>query len=122
MLRLWIVVIVLVSTSTAAQANWQLYRKDRQVAASFDLLSFAPYHGQPAVWVRWHYVTPRSGLGGVKLLFTADCQKHRLYDVAEYPYDTAGEFLTPRKHYRSPKEYPLSPGSLNEATYKLLCH
>jgi hypothetical protein len=106
-----------------ADANWRLYHRDKEVVASFDYLSRASFRGQPAVWVRWHYVTPRNGTGGTKLQFTANCPAHKLYEIESLPYDTSGNYLSSRKrkHYDVPKEYPLEPGSLNDATYKLLC-
>lgn len=122
MLRLSLAVIMVMSISSAVLADWELYRRDRSITASFDILSFAPFHNQPSVWIRWHYNTPRNGLGGVKLHFTANCRKHKLYEIAEYPYDTKGDFLKHRKRYDTPKEYQITPDSLNEATYKLLCH
>ena len=122
MLRLSLALIIVMFISSAALADWELYRRDRSITASVDILSFAPFHGQPSVWVRWHYDTPQNGVGGVKLRFTANCLDHRLYEIAEYPYDTKGNFLPPQKRYGSPKEYPVTPDSLTEATYNLLCH
>lgn len=109
-------------TSNAALANWQVYREDDRVVASVDTLSFEPFHGQPSVWVRWHYVRPRKGVGGVKIQFTAQCPKRKLFEIATYPYDTKGNFLTPHKNYDKPKEYSITPNSLNASTYQLLCH
>ncbi len=114
---------IVVTTAAGADANWRLYHKDREVVASFDYLARASVRGQPATWVRWHNIVPRNGVGGAKLLFTADCKAHRLYEVEYLPYDAQGEYLAARsrKHRSAPKEYPLSPDSLNEATYRLLC-
>lgn len=113
--------IVMMATSNAAFADWELYRKGKTVIASVDILTYEPFHGQPSAWVRWHYVTPRNGVGGRKIQFTANCSQHRLFEVASYPYDAAGEYLAPHKYYGSPKEYSIAPNSLNEATYQLLC-
>jgi hypothetical protein len=60
-------------------------------------------------------------VAGAKIQFTANCTGHRLFEIASSPYDVAGNYLPEKKQYESPKEYLLTPGSLNEATYKLLC-
>ena len=114
--------IVIMATSNAAYADWELYRTDKKVIASVDVLSYDPFHGRPSVWVRWHYVTAINSVGGLKIQFTANCSQHRLFEIATYPYNVAGKYLTPHKNYNSPKEYAITPNSLDEATYKLLCH
>jgi hypothetical protein len=121
MIRLLLIVLFLMVTSNIASADWELYRKDKKVISSVDILSYKPFHGQPSVWVRWHYVTPKHGVGGRKIQFTANCSRRRLFEIARHPYNADGKYLTPNKHYDSPIEYPLTPNSLNEATYKLLC-
>ena len=123
MIRLALSVLFMVLTTDTALADWQLYRKDTNIIASVNYLSYESFHGQPSVLVRWHYRTPRKGVGGLRIQFTADCRKHRLFEIAAYPYDVAGKYLNPpEKNYHSPVEYPVTPGSLNEATYQLLCH
>jgi hypothetical protein len=57
----------------------------------------------------------------MKLQFTADCGKKKLFEIAVVPFDGDGNFLAPNEHFDAPKEYPVTPGSLNEATYRLLC-
>ncbi len=114
------VVLIVMATSSLALANWQLYHKTDKVVASFDYLTFAPFRNQPSVWVRWHYVTPRNAIGGMKIHFTAECRKHQLFEIANVPYDRNGNFLSENRHEDTPKEYPLQD-PLNSATYKLLC-
>ncbi|MCM0082622.1 hypothetical protein L4X63_13560 [Geomonas sp. Red32] len=112
--------LFLLMGSHTAWGAWELYREDESVVASVNILSYEPYHGQPSVWVRWHYVKPKGGEGGVKIQFTASCSQHRLFAIATYPYDRAGDYLKPQKN-QPPIEYPLKPDSLNDATYRLLC-
>ncbi len=119
--RLALSVVVVLLTCSVASADWRLYRKGGDVIATFDYLSRLPYHGQPSLWVNWRYVVPKNGVGGVRLQVTADCKEHRLYGIASYPYDVGGNYLKPVKRYTSPREFPISPGSLNEATYNLIC-
>ncbi|WP_298266795.1 hypothetical protein [Geobacter sp.] len=121
MKRLGLSVFLLAAATGTAFADWQLYRKDKAVVASFDILSFASFRHQPSVWVRWHYVTPRKGVAGIKIHFTANCSKHRLYEIATLPYDTDGNYLADNEHPDTPREYPLRHNSLNKATYELLC-
>jgi len=113
--------ILAVTFATPGWAMWQMYQKDG-IVASFDYDSFAPFRGKPSVWVRWHYATPQDGIGGKKIQFTADCSAGKLYAVADTPYDGDGNYLASNQYFDAPKEYPVTPGSLNEATYKLLCH
>ena len=122
MIRLALSVLFLMVTTNTVLADWQLYKKDNKIIASVDYLSYEPFHDRPSVLVRWHYRTPRKGVGGLKIKFTADCSKHRLFEIAAYPYDVGGNYLKPHKNYNSPIEYPIAPDSLNDATYKLLCH
>ena len=122
MIRLALTVLLLMATTDTVLADWQLYKKDDRIIASVDYLSYASFHNRPSVMVRWHYRAPREGVGGLKIEFTADCRKHRLFEIAAYPYDAGGKYLKPHKNYHSPIEYPIAPGSLNDATYKLLCH
>lgn len=123
MKSLMLALLIVVTTAATADANWRLYRKDKEVVASFDYLSRTSFRGQPAIRARWHYVVPRNGVGGVKLQFTADCSARKLFEIEALPYDASGNYITARKRtrYDAPKEYPLTSGSLNEATYKLLC-
>lgn len=123
MRSLILALVIIVATTAAAEANWRLYRKDKDVVASFDYLSRTSFRGQPAIWVRWHYLTPRNGVAGMKMQFTADCRSRSLYEIESLPYDSAGNYIPSlkRKHYDSPKPYPIPPGSLNEATFKLMC-
>ena len=121
MIRMAFSVLFIMVTSNPAFADWELYRKERGLVASVDILTYESFHGQPSVWVRWHYLTPENGVGGHKIQFTANCSLHRLFEIAIYPYNAEGKYLKPDKHYASPKEYPITPDSLNEATYDLLC-
>jgi hypothetical protein len=121
MKQLLLAILLVAAASGTAFADWQLYWKGKNLTASFDLLSREPFRGKPSLWVRWNYVTPRKGIAGVKIQFTADCAGRRLYEVSEVPYDTGGNYLKLRKNYDSPKEYGITPGSLNEATYRLMC-
>lgn len=107
--------------SGPAFADWQTYWKDKNITADFDYLSREPFRGKPSIWVKLYYATPRKEIGGVKTQFTADCAGHRLYEIASDQFDTGGNFLGLNKHYDSPKEYKMTPGSLNEATYRLMC-
>ncbi len=119
--RLFLAFLIVAVSAGVALAEWQRYKQGKDIVASYNIATFAPFRDKPSVWVRWHYVTPRNGLGGKKLQFTADCSAHKLFEIAANPYDPGGNFLAAQKHYDSPKEYPVTPGSLNEATYKLLC-
>jgi hypothetical protein len=121
MIRAVLVLLIVLTTAGEAFAMWQLYREDQNVIASYDYDTFAPFRGKPSVWVRWQYVTPREGVGGMKIQFTADCAAHKLYEIASNPYDPQGNYLQSIRNFDNPKEYPTPPGSLNEATYKLLC-
>ena len=122
MIRLALSVLLLIATTDTVLADWQLYKEDNNIIASVDYLSYESFHNRPSVLVRWHYRTPRNGVGGLRIQFTADCAKHRLFEIAAYPYDVDGKYLKPHKKYNSPIEYPIVPGSLNDETYKLLCH
>jgi hypothetical protein len=121
MSRAVLALLIVLTMAGEAFAMWQLYREDQNVIASFDYDSFASFRGKPSVWVRWQYVTPREGVGGMKIQFTADCAAHKLYEIASNPYDPKGNYLKPSRNFDNPKEYATPPGSLNEATYKLLC-
>jgi hypothetical protein len=121
MIRPVLALLIVMMAAGTAFAEWQLYREDTKVTASFDIASFAPFRGKPSVWVRWNYVTPRNGIGGKKIQFAADCAAHKLFEIASNPYDPKGNYLTWSRNYDKPKEYATTPGSLNEATYKLLC-
>ena len=116
-----VALLMVMATASTASAMWQPYREDASVIASYDYDSFASFQGKPSVRVRWHYVTPRDGVGGVKIQFTADCAARRLFEIASTPYDPQGNYLESDQHQDQPKEYAITPGSLNEATYKLLC-
>ena len=122
MIRLALSVLFLMVTATTVSADWQLYKEDKNIIASVNYLSYESFHNRPSVVVRWHYRTPRKGVGGLRIQFTADCKKHQLFEIAAYPYDLDGKYLKPHKNYSTPIEYPITPGSLNDATYKLLCH
>lgn len=122
MIRFALATILVLTTAAPALAEWQLYRKDADVSASFDIASFAPFRGNPSVWVRWSYASARNGIGGEKIQFTADCGARKLFEIAANPYDADGNYLAPAQYFDAPKEFPLTPGSLNESTYKLLCH
>jgi Surface-adhesin protein E len=122
MIRLAVTLLFVLATTSAVFADWRPYREDSTIIASFDYLSFASFHGQPSVWVRWHYVSPRNGVGGTKIHVTANCAEHRLYEIESNRYDTKGNYLAETKKYNPPKERSLAPGSLDEATFKLLCH
>jgi hypothetical protein len=114
-------VLMVLTLSGTAFADWQLYWNGKDITASFDLLSREPFRGKPSLWVRWQYVTPRNGIAGIKIQFTADCSGHRLYEISRVSYDPAGNYLKLKKNYDSPKQYGITPGSLNEATYQLMC-
>jgi hypothetical protein len=114
-------VLFVLAAAAAAFAQWQLYKEDGGTIASFDYATFAPFQDKPSVWVRWQYVSPRNGVAGTKLQFMADCAEHELYEIAENPYDAEGNYLASSRYYDAPKEFPVTPGSLNEATYDLLC-
>ena len=122
MIRLALSVLFLTVTTNTALADWQLYKKDKDIIASVDYLSYESFHDRPSVLVRWHYRTPRKGVGGLRIQFTADCRKHRLFEIAAFPYDVGGNYLKAHKNYDTPIEYPITQDSLNEATFKLLCH
>ncbi len=113
--------IVVIATSGTAFANWQVYREDINIIASVDYLSHAAFRGKPSVWVQWHFKHPRKGIGGVKIQFTADCTRRGLYEIAYIPYDIKGNYLRSTQNYDSPRQYTVTPHSLNEATYRLLC-
>ncbi len=113
--------LVLLFTTGVANADWQLYKKEGNVIASYDYLSFSPFKGNPSVWVRWEYVSPVKGIGGKKIQFTADCKASKLSAIASVPFDASGKYLAMDEQYDSPKEYPLAGSPLNKATYKLLC-
>lgn len=114
-------VLIALTVSGTAFADWELYWKGKQVTASFDLLSREPFRGKPSLWVRWTYAKPRKGIAGIKIQFTADCTGHRLYAISDARFDAGGNYLKMEKYYNSPKQYQLPPGSLNEATYRLMC-
>jgi len=121
MSRLVLALAIIMTTCTTSFAEWQLYHQDSSIIASYNYDSFAPFRGNPSAWVRWHYVSPRDGMGGMKVQFTADCAAGKLYEIASTPYDTEGNYLASNQHFDAPKEYPVTSGSLNKATYKLLC-
>jgi hypothetical protein len=121
MRHLALALLIVMAAATAAFAQWQLYKDDGSTIASFDLATFAPFQGNPSVWVRWQYASPRNGVAGAKMQFMADCAEHKLYEIAENPYDAEGNYLASKSYDSAPKEFPVTPGSLNEATYMLLC-
>jgi len=120
-MRKSIVLLIILITACPCLANWRVYSEDKNIVASFDDLSRASFQGKPSLWVRWHYVHPENGVGGVKIQFTAHCAQHRLYEINSDPYDTERNFLGLIRREDAPREYPVTPGSLNEATYKLMC-
>jgi hypothetical protein len=122
MIRLIVAAVLLTAATPPAFASWQSYRDDGSIVATFDLATFAPFQGKPSVWVKWQNVTPQNGIGGTKLQFTADCAAGSLYEISAIPFDAGGNYLAENRHYESPKAYPVTPGSLNKATYDLLCH
>ncbi len=105
-----------------AQASWQQYRLDDSVSAAYDIATFSPFRGNPSVWVKWDYLTPQNGTAGMKIHFSADCRAGKLLEFTAIPYDTDGNYLAEKDFADAPVEFPVTPGSLNEATYKLLCH
>lgn len=121
MKRMALAMAMVLMTAGGAAADWQVYREGKTVIAAVDYISYAPYHNQPSVWVRWHYVKPRQGVAGRKIQFTADCGHHRLFEIASATYNTAGDFIATNKYYHAPREFPIKPGSLNETTFELLC-
>jgi hypothetical protein len=121
MFRSVCVLLAVLFMTGVASADWQLYKEEGNVIASYDFLSFAPFKGNPSVWVRWEYVSPVNGIGGKKIQLTANCSDTSLFEIAVIPFDSSGEYLARDQHYDSPKEYPLTGNPLNEATYKLLC-
>jgi hypothetical protein len=122
MFRIACVALLALMVAVPVCASWQQYRQDESVSASFDIDTFAPFRGNPSVWVRWHYVVAKNGIGGMKIQFMADCQAQKLFEIAANPYDADGNYLTASNYFDAPIEFPVTPGSLNEATYKLLCH
>jgi hypothetical protein len=122
MVRLVLAVLMILTTSGAAFAQWQLYRENKQITASFKYQSFARFRNKPSVWVRWHYNSPGGKYGGKLIQFTADCKEHKLFEISVIPYDHDGDFLGENRHNDAPIEYRLKKGSLNSATYRLLCH
>ncbi len=112
---------IIMLAASPVSANWRLYWEDSHITASFDYLSRASCQDRPCIWARWHYVNPDQGIGGVKIRFAADCATHRLYEIQSDPYDSEGNYLGLIRREDAPKEYPVTPGSLNEATYKLMC-
>ena len=122
MIRSLLALLAIVVLAGPASAEWQRYHDDGSITASFDIASFAQFQGKPSVWVRWHYDSPRDGIGGMKLQFTAECDQDELYEIDVIPYDADGNYLAEDRHYDAPKEYPVTPDSLNEATLAILCH
>ncbi len=121
MKHLALAVLMVLTFSDTASAIWNLYWKGNDVTASFDLASRAPFRGKPSLWVRWKYVKPEKGIAGTKIQFTADCTARRLYAIYDVPFDTGGNYLESKKYHDSPKQCLLTPGSLNEATFRLMC-
>lgn len=121
MIRHTLALLIVLATSAQAVADWQVYHENDKIIASFDYVTFAPFHNQPSVWVRWHNESKTAQYGGRKIQFTADCANHRLFEIDSVPYDHDGNFLAEKPMYDSPKEYPLRNSDLNEATYRLLC-
>lgn len=120
-MRIVMLLALLTMIAPPAFGDWQLYWQDAHTAASFDILSRTPFKGQPALWTNWRFTPPRKGLGGKKIQFTADCRKHKLFEIASAPYDANGIYLPEADHYDAPREYPLTGNPLNKATYSLLC-
>ena len=121
MIRLALAALIVITSANPVCAMWQLYKEDKGVIASFDYDSFAPVNGNPSAWVRWQYATPQNDIGGREIQFTADCSNHKLYEIATNPYDADGNYLASNENLDPPKEFPVTPGSLNGATYDLLC-
>lgn len=120
-MRSALVTLLVLTTISTANADWQLYRKDSDTIASYNQDTFEPFKGNPSVWVKWHYITSRDGIAGVRIQFVADCSTQKLHEISLYPYGPGGAYLDPTLNSNDPKEYPLTPDSLNEATYRLLC-
>jgi hypothetical protein len=121
MKRFAIALLLIVATATQVKADWRVYREGKNIIASYDYLSFAPFQNQPSVWVKWQNVSKKAKLGGRKIQFTADCAKHRLFEINSIPFDRSGNFLEEHRLYKSPKEYPLKHNGLYKATFGLLC-
>ena len=121
MIRLTLVLLMILATSSQAGANWRVYLQNDEVIASYDYVTFAPFRKQPSVWVKWYNVSQKTKQGGIKLQFTANCADHKLFEINSIPFDHNGNFLGESPSYDSPKEFPLDHNALNEATYKLLC-
>jgi len=121
MRRISLALLMVLATTAQSVAFWQIYREDGKVVASYDYVTFATFRNQPSVWVKWHNVSKKTMYGGTKIQFTADCAKHRLFEINSVPYDHDGNFLAEQPLYNSPREYPLKHNNLNEATYRLLC-
>ncbi len=113
--------LLVLATISTANAEWQLYHEDSDTIASYNYDTFVPFRGKPSVWVKWHYNAPREGVAGVRIQFMADCSAGKMYEISEYPYGSGGVYLDPTLNFAEPKEYPLKPDSLNEATFRLLC-
>ncbi len=95
--------------------------EDSDTIASYNYDTFEPFEGKPSVWVKWQYIAPRDGIAGVRIQFTADCSTQKLYEISLYPFGPGGAYHDPTLNVNDPKEYPLAPDSLNEATFRLLC-
>ncbi len=121
MTRFSLAVIVILATNSIANGAWQRYWQDTRVTAAYRIGSFATFRDHPSVWVRWHYRTHGEKYAGKMIQFTADCAKRRLYEISAIPYDHDGNYLGENRHYDAPMEYPLREGTLNGATYRLLC-
>ncbi len=119
--RLCLAVLIVLVTNGSATASWIRYWENARITAAYRIKSFAPFRKHPSVWVRWDYRNRGEKYGGKMIQFTADCTKQRLFEISTIPYDHQGNYLGERKHYDTPKEYPLGKDPLNSATYKLLC-
>lgn len=114
-----LLVVVLLAADSTAQAKWKQYEGGGGVTASYDR---APAdRGMPTLWARWTYAAPRDGAIGVKKRFAADCAQHKLYEIYSNSFDKDGKYLGADTDYTEPLAVQVTPGSLQEATYKLLC-
>jgi hypothetical protein len=114
-----VVFVLFAAVASTAQAKWKLYQEEGDVIASYDR---APaVRGMPTLWARWTYGSPQAGAVGVKKRFAADCTAKKMYEIYSNPFDKDGKYLGTDAEYSEPLEIQVDPGSLHEATYKLLC-
>jgi hypothetical protein len=96
--------------------RWTYYGSSRNGNFYVDNSTRRPYKGNPSVWAKLD-----EGAITTKILFVAKCAEHRLFAVSKAEYNLSGEVTKSSDFFDKPSELTVTPESMTEATYDLLC-